>query len=460
MMLPQSMSGQTVGILGLGVSGMAAARALAGVGVHLWLHDDSWSETGAPAEIDVPTAAQIAAWQDWPWASLDAMVISPGIPHHLPAPHGAAARAAEAGIPVISEVEIALRARPSARLIVITGTNGKSTTTALLGHCLANAGIPVAVGGNIGDAACNLDDPGPVGVIVLEMSSYQLETTPSLTPDIAVLLNITPDHLDRHGGLDGYVAAKARAVTALPAHGLAVIGSGDEHVVKLADDLRDGAAALSVISPEMAPAAVRDCAALAGDHNAENSAAVAACLQHLGCSDDAIAVGVSSFAGLLHRLQPVANTSHLQFVNDSKATNGVAAARALAAFDNIYWIAGGQAKDDGLGAALDATDKVRRAYLIGASAPAFAAALDGRCDVTICGDLNTATYTAFADASADAGSASVDSATILLSPAAASFDQFADFAARGNAFAELARRLAAPAAPPKVSPKVRGGAHA
>jgi len=464
MMLPHSMSGQTVGILGLGVSGMAAARALAGVGAHLWLHDDSWSEAGPPAALDMPQAAQIATWQDWPWASLDALVISPGIPHHLPAPHGAAARATEAGVPVISEVEIALRAGPAARLVVITGTNGKSTTTALLGHCLASAGIPVAVGGNIGDAACNLADPGQDGVIVLEMSSYQLETTPSLTPDISVLLNITPDHLDRHGGMDGYVAAKARALTALPAHGLGVIGSGDAHVVKLADDLRQGSAALSVISPEMAPAAVRDCAALAGDHNRENAAAVAACMQYLGCSAESIAAGMSSFAGLPHRLQPVAGNDHLQFVNDSKATNGVAAARALAAFDNIYWIAGGQAKDDGLGAALDATAMVRRAYLIGASAPAFAAALDGRCDVTMCGDLNTATHTAFADASADTGAAGTDTATILLSPAAASFDQFANFAARGNAFAALARRLAAPAptpkASPKASPKVRGGAHA
>jgi UDP-N-acetylmuramoylalanine--D-glutamate ligase len=337
------------------------------------------------------------------------------------------ARATEVGVPVISEVEVALRGDPAARLVVITGTNGKSTTTALLGHCLASAGIPVAIGGNIGDAACNLADPGQDGVIVLEMSSYQLETTPSLTPDISVLLNITPDHLNRHGGMDGYVAAKARALTALPAHGLAVIGSGDAHVVKLADDLRQGPAALSVISPEMAPAAVRDCAALAGDHNRENAAAVAACMQYLGCSTESIAAGMSNFAGLPHRLQPVAGNDHLQFINDSKATNGVAAARALAAFDNVYWIAGGQAKDDGLGAALDAAAMVRRAYLIGASAPAFAAALDGRCDVTMCGDLNTATHTAFADASADTGAAGTDTATILLSPAAASFDQFRQF---------------------------------
>ena len=223
MMHPHSMSDQTVGILGLGVSGMAAARALAGVGAQLWLHDDNLTPD------PVPPQAHLADWTSWPWDDIDTLVISPGIPHHLPVPHPAAARAAEAGIAVISEVEVALRAKPAARLVVVTGTNGKSTTTALLGHCLSSAGITTAVGGNIGDAACNLDDPGSDGVIVLEMSSYQLETTPSLQPDIAVLLNITPDHLDRHGGMDGYVKAKARILEALDSRGLAILGDSDGH---------------------------------------------------------------------------------------------------------------------------------------------------------------------------------------------------------------------------------------
>ena len=454
MMHPHSMSGQTVGILGLGVSGMAAARALAGVGAHLWLHDDSITPDQLPA------GAQRADWQAWPWDRMDAMVISPGIPHHLPAPHPAAARAAQAGIEIISEVEIALRARPAARLVVVTGTNGKSTTTALLGHCLSTAGIPVAVGGNIGDAACNLQDPGRDGVIVLEMSSYQLETTPALRADIAVLLNITPDHLDRHGGMTGYVAAKARALAAVGADGLAVIGAGDTHVRALADGLRQRSAdhadapGLAVITPDQAPSAVRNCAALAGSHNAENAAAVAICLRHLGCSEDAIDAGISSFAGLPHRLQPVTGTATVTFVNDSKATNGVAAARALTAFEKIFWIAGGAAKEDGLGPAAAVTDAVQKAYLIGAAAEDFAAALDGRCPVTLCGDLETATETAFADASA-ATAGGHGKATILLSPAAASFDQFPNFAARGALFASIAHRLVA-AAPATIS----GGAHA
>ena len=463
MMHPHSMSDQTVGILGLGVSGMAAARALAGVGAQLWLHDDNLTPD------PVPPQAHLADWTSWPWDDIDTVVISPGIPHHLPVPHPAAARAAEAGIAVISEVEVALRAKPAARLVVVTGTNGKSTTTALLGHCLSSAGITTAVGGNIGDAACNLDDPGSDGVIVLEMSSYQLETTPSLRPDIAVLLNITPDHLDRHGGMDGYVAAKAKAIAALGTGGLAVMGAGDRHVRALADDLRQRitknavAPDLAIITPDTAPAAVRDCQALAGDHNAENAAAVAACLRQFGCSEAAIAAGITSFAGLPHRLQPVIRSGSVAFVNDSKATNGVAAARALTAFDNIFWIAGGQAKEDGLGPAADAASTVRKAYLIGACADHFASALDGQCAIALCGDLESATEAAFADASS-ATAAGLDSATILLSPAAASFDQFANFAERGRVFTRAAHRLSAAAAPsaPAGAPSAitTGGAHA
>ena len=229
MLVPNSMSGRKVGILGLGLSGMAAARALSAAGALTWLHDDH----GALRD-DPPCGATLANWQDWPWDELSSLVISPGIPHEHPAPHPAAARAAAAGIEVISEIEIAMRAAPAARLVAITGTNGKSTTTALIGHCLAAAGMPVAVGGNIGEAACALTDPGPDGVIVLELSSYQLETTPSLRADIALLLNITPDHLARHGGMDGYVAAKARILDAVPTGGLAVFASDDAPVSTLA----------------------------------------------------------------------------------------------------------------------------------------------------------------------------------------------------------------------------------
>ncbi|MGB1826504.1 MAG: UDP-N-acetylmuramoyl-L-alanine--D-glutamate ligase, partial [Candidatus Puniceispirillaceae bacterium] len=373
------MSGTKVGILGLGLSGMAAAHALAAAGARLWLHDDNAAPRG-----EVPQGAQLCGWQDWPWDELTSMVISPGIPHAHPQPHPAAARAGEAGVEVISEIEIAMRAAPQARIVAITGTNGKSTTTALTGHCLRSAGRAVAVGGNIGDAACNLDDPGADGVIVLELSSYQLETTPSLRADIAMLLNITPDHLARHGGMEGYVAAKARILDAAGAEGLVVIGTGP-HLDPLADARRKAGGKVSIINPSDAPATIAGVASLAGPHNAENAAAAAACLAALGLAEDEIAEGMAGFAGLPHRLQTVASHGGISFVNDSKATNGVAAAKALAAFDNVYWIAGGEAKEDGLGEAAGETAKVAHAYLIGSAAQAFAAELDGIVETSLSG---------------------------------------------------------------------------
>ena len=459
MLVPHNMSGKMVGILGLGLSGMAAARALVAGGAAVWMHDDNYK----PDEL--PAGATLCNWRDWPWDRLASMVISPGIPHHHPQPHDAAARAADAGVEVISEIEIAMRATPAARVVAVTGTNGKSTTTALIGHCLRDAGMAVAVGGNIGDAACNLDDPGQDGVIVLELSSYQLETTPSLRADVAILLNITPDHLARHGGMDGYVAAKGRILAAARhdnagAAGLVIAGSDDNHVQALAHAHRRAGGPVITVSAADSPAGADGVPALAGAHNAANAAVAAACLRHIGLDDAAIDAGMAGFAGLAHRLQPVARSGDITFVNDSKATNGVATARALAAFENIYWIAGGDAKEDGLGEAAAATAAVTRAYLIGSAAEDFAAALAteeaGRVPVTLSGDLETATVTAFSDASA-----AQRAATILLSPAAASFDQFTSFVARGEAFTAIAKRLASDGASGTgLSRPVRGGAHA
>ena len=457
MLVPQSMSGKKVGILGLGLSGMAAARALSAAGAMTWLHDDHGT-----IRDEVPPGASLCGWQDWPWDELSSLVISPGIPHAHPEPHPAAARAAAAGVEVISEIEIAMRAAPEARIVAITGTNGKSTTTALTGHCLRMAARKVAVGGNIGDAACNLDDPGADGVIVLELSSYQLETTPSLRADVAMLLNITPDHLVRHGGMDGYVAAKARILDAAGADGLVIMGPGAP-LDALARRHRAAGGTVITVTATDAPAGIGGVSSLAGDHNAENAAAAAACLATLGLDGAEIARGMASFAGLPHRLQTVAKRDRISFVNDSKATNGVAAAKALGAFENIYWIAGGEAKEDGLGPAADAAAQVTHAYLIGSAAPDFAAELDGRVEFSLSGDLETATTSAFADASA-ATTQNGRNATILLSPAAASFDQFASFVARGEAFAALAGHLTGDEAgaglQPDIQADIPGGAHA
>ncbi len=429
MLVPHIMSGQTVGVLGLGSSGMAAVASPDAAGVTTFAHDDNSPDTPISNGTLMP-------WQDWPWQDLDALVISPGIPHLHPAPHPAAARASAANIEILSEVEIALRGMPQAPIVVITGTNGKSTTTTLVGHCLQEAGKSVAIGGNIGRAACSLDDPGPDGVIVLELSSYQLETTPALSPTIAVVLNITPDHLDRHAGMTGYVAAKTRALTTLRADGTAILGWSDDHVKQLANACIARGVRTLLAKPDQAPAGRKHCLALRGDHNAENAAAAGLVLHCLGLDKDQIDHGMASFAGLPHRLQTVAKLGPISFINDSKATNGTAAAKAIAAFSHIYWIAGGLAKEAGLDAVMPHIGNVKKAYLIGNSATVFAKTLRGRCCAGIYDNLHDATRAAFDDAKDN-----VSGGTILLAPAAASFDQFDNFGARGDAFCQLARQL-------------------
>ena len=429
MLVPHIMSGQTVGVLGLGSSGIAAAASLDAAGVTIFAHDDNKPNTRL-------ANGTVMAWQDWPWQDLNALVISPGIPHLHPAPHPAAARATAANIEIVSEVEIALRAVPKAPIVIITGTNGKSTTSVLIGHCLREAGQGVAVGGNIGQAACSLKDPGRDGVIVLELSSYQLETTPALSPTISVVLNITPDHLDRHAGMSGYLAAKTRALATLPADGTAILGQSDDHVKQLANACKARGIRTLLAMPDQAPVGQKHCLALRGDHNAENAAAAGLVLRCLGLDRDQIDQGMASFAGLPHRLQTVATMGPISFVNDSKATNGAAAARAIAAFSRIYWIVGGLAKEDGLDAVMPHIGNVKKAYLIGKSATAFAKALQGRCHAVICDNLHDATHAAFDDIRENG-----DGGTILLAPAAASFDQFDNFGARGDAFCQLAKQL-------------------
>ncbi len=431
MLVPHEMKGQIIGVLGLGGSGLAAVAALKAAGADVFAFDDVKSQQ------DIPQFT-LTSWRDWPWEKLQAMVISPGIPHNHPTPHPAAAHAHRQKIPIISEVELALRAKPKARLVAITGTNGKSTTTALIGHCLQTARCPVAIGGNLGDAACSLDDPGEYGTLVLELSSYQLETTPSLKPSISILLNISPDHLDRHGGMAGYIAAKTLVLDRLDKTGIAIIGAGDEHVQTLAKLTAARGIKTLIASPDQSPNGQKGSTALAGTHNAENAAAAALALHAIGLEDHEINRGISSFNNLPHRLQQVASYGKVQFINDSKATNGIAAAKALTAFSNIYWVAGGLAKQDGLSPTLPHLGAVKKAYLIGTAALAFAASLSGICPVAICDDLERATRAAFEDATANP-----DGGTILLAPAAASFDQFPNFGARGDAFAALAHDLCA-----------------
>jgi UDP-N-acetylmuramoylalanine--D-glutamate ligase len=386
-------------------------------------------------------------------AHFDALVLSPGIPHTLPAPHPIAAAALAAGVPVWSDSELLFRAVRAAgsraRFIGITGTNGKSTTTALVAHILAGAGRTVAAGGNLGPASLALPLLDHNGLYVLEMSSYMLERIGTLRFHTAVMLNLSPDHLDRHGDMAGYAAAK-RAIFARQQDGdLAVVGLDDAPSRAMAADLHattvsgdhqadvwcDAGILRDAAGPILPMAEAR---ALPGAHNAQNAAAAAAVALHLGVSRADVAGGITSFPGLPHRQQQVATVDGVPYVDDSKATNADAAARALGCYGRIIWIAGGIAKDGGATPLAEFFPRIAHALLIGRDAPVFAADL---ADVphSIVGTLEAAVPAA-RDLATRTGAE-----VVLLSPACASFDQFSGFEARGRRFAELARGLSAQA---------------
>ena len=426
MIIPVTMQSSTVGILGLGRSGLASAAALMAAGAKVFAHDDH-------ACPDLPQGVEAVSWQDWPWDDMTSLIISPGIPHQWPEPHPAAQRAAAHGVEVISDIEILMRAGVKSRLVGITGTNGKSTTALLLAHILNASGIPADVGGNIGTAVLAMEDPGPDGVLVLELSSYQLETTPSLNLDAGAVINITPDHLDRHGGWDGYVAAKAMLARSIKDSGLLVLGRGKELDAMAA--VTQGQA--ERIGPEDMPLMVSS-PSLSGPHNIENTAIAFKLAHAMGGDRKLMEASLDAFSGLPHRMEHITRSGNIVFVNDSKATNAAAARQALKSFPSIYWIAGGEAKDGGLETLIDDLGNVSRAYLIGAASSLFNEDLAGRVKTKLCGTLDVALAAAVADVHQDDPA----EATILLSPAAASFDQFKSFEHRGNAFRDLAISMA------------------
>ena len=439
--------GRTVAVLGLARSGMAAVRALLDGGAKVLAWDDNEDRRTEAHAIGAEIVDLVSA----DWSNITSLVMSPGIPLTHPKPHPAAAAAKAASVEIIGDIELLLRARPDATLVAITGTNGKSTTTALVGHILHHAGRTAEIGGNIGKPALELEPLGHGGVYVLEFSSYQLDLTPSLSADVSVLINLSPDHLDRHGGMDGYIRAKTRVFTGQRDGATAIIGVDDADCRKLSAGLSNpiaisgrqqivggvhvhdsqlvddrGGAGRVMLDMLEAPA-------LPGDHNAQNAAAAAAVTLSLGLDREAVARGIASFPGLAHRQERVAEISGVLYINDSKATNAEAAAHALACYDAIYWILGGLGKEGGLTPLADKLAPVRHAFLIGAASEQFATELDGQVPTTSCGTLDLALEKAHRMAQDEHPSG----ATVLLSPAAASFDQFPDFEARGDRFRTL-----------------------
>ncbi len=434
-------------VVGLGRAGLAAMRALTNMGASVIGWDDAPFAREAAARDDLVIEDPTADIGDF-----DALVLSPGIPHKLPVPHRIAAAAIRAQRPILTDAELlfqAVRASGShARFAGITGTNGKSTTTALLAHILASAGIPHAAGANLGPAALSLPLLGDEGVYVLEMSSYMLERLATLRFDAACMLNLSPDHLDRHGDMAGYLAAKRHVFARQQAGDAAIVGIDDEDSAALADTLGhvtrisgcrhadvwcDG----PIVRDAAGPIADLDSAhALPGVHNAQNAAAAAALALALRVAREDIAAGIETFPGLAHRQELVATLDGIRFVNDSKATNADAAARALGCYDSLIWIAGGIAKAGGIESLAEYFPRVRQALLIGRDAAAFAATLSAHGVAhRIVGTLDDAVGVS-RQAAHEFGAD-----TVLLSPACASFDQFSGFEERGCHFAKLVHAL-------------------
>ncbi len=444
--------------MGLGKSGTATARALIKSGAEVVAWDDG---EAARAQAQAEGIA-VADLRDQDLSRFDCLVWSPGIPHTFPKPHEVAEKARALGLEPVCDVELLARARPDARFAAITGTNGKSTTTTLLAHVLKNAGRSITVGGNLGRPALDLDALGGDGTYVLELSSYQLELCPSLKLDVGVLLNITPDHLSRHGGMDGYVAAKRRIFGMVRDGGTAVIGMDDEYCRAIHDELvAEGRLRVMPVSARnrvrqgvSAPAGVlyadcdgegcaaidlREVATLPGRHNWQNAAAVYAAARALSLSPGQIGTGLKTYPGLAHRQELVRVVDGISYVNDSKATNADAAEKALICYDAIYWIAGGLAKEGGIETLSPLFGRIRHAFLIGEAAEAFGKSLEGKVPFSQCGDLATALARAHDMASAE----KIPGAVVLLSPACASWDQFKSFEHRGETFRQLVQALPA-----------------
>lgn len=460
------MKGKTVAVLGLGRTGLSAVRSLSASGARVLAWDD-----GEAARTRLAQETNLGATPpvEWQWPQIAAMVLSPGIPFTHPEPHVLVREAQAANVPVISDIELFVqtlgeKGARTAPVIAITGTNGKSTTTALIHHILRRSGYGAQLGGNIGKPVLDLDPPALKPAYVLEVSSYQIDLTPSLAPEVGVLLNITPDHLDRHGGLEGYAAAKRRLFNGQAPGDTAIVGIDDKLSADICAELkllhREGRGAkvrpLSVgrtlgggvfvaggrlvdagTDPAIEVADLRECQTLRGAHNWQNAAAAYAAARSIGVPPGEIAAALMTFPGLAHRQELVAQWENITFINDSKATNADAAVKALSSFDNIYWIAGGVPKDGGLAAAMGALGGVRKAYLIGEAAVGFAGALKGAVETVDAGTLEKAV----ALAAQDARAARTPGAVVLLSPACASFDQFKDFEARGEAFRAIAKSV-------------------
>jgi UDP-N-acetylmuramoylalanine--D-glutamate ligase len=460
MIRAETFANRAVALFGLGGSGRATAAALLAGGATVSAWDDNPDARTAAQAAGIPVSD--LATDDW--SAFSALVLSPGVPLTHPEPHWTVARARAAGVEIIGDIEIFARERaarcPDAPFIAITGTNGKSTTTALTAHLLRAAGRDVQMGGNIGTPILALEPPAPDRFHVIEMSSFQIDLTPTLSPSIGVLINLSPDHIDRHGTFERYAAIKERLV-ANAAH--PIVGEDDEECRTIAERLRltdrtwvdrfsaaerissgwyaDGTSLISrapwagLFGPYADLAGI---GTLRGRHNAQNALAATIAALQAGATAAQVAAALPSYPGLAHRLEEIGRLGRTLFINDSKATNADSTDKALAAFSGgIHWILGGKPKEGGIASLTAYFPRIARAYLIGQAADDFARTLDGRVPYVKCGTLDRA----LAAAAADAAASTVPEPVVLLSPACASYDQFKSFEHRGQVFRDLVSAL-------------------
>ena len=414
MMIPKNFENKEIGLLGLGVSGKSAFKSLKAGGGNIYAYDDNISNDPIVIEPD-----------KWPWEKLNKIVVSPGISLN----HPVIKKAESFKVDIINEIDVFANSKPKAKVIGVTGTNGKSTTSALLGHILNLNGFKTKVGGNIGEAATSIDDPGEDGFIILELSSFQLETCSDLELDGAILLNITPDHLDWHGNLNNYFNSKLKIGTFLKEDAPIVV-SNTNNLTKKACELfyKNKIKVIEVLKNDISHLQT----ILENKFYNENHLTIIQLLKEFGVKKERSIEAIKSFNELPHRLEFCYQKNNITFINDSKATNAEATINALEKYRNIYWIAGGIGKTDGVKATLKHLKNVNKCYLIGKSKKDFFETLNSKIDCTISDNLSKALKEIFKETLNKS-----NEITVLLSPAASSFDQFLNFESRGNAFKSL-----------------------
>src|SRR3954453_19650313 len=454
-----SFAGKTVAVFGLGGSGLASCHALKAGGAEVIAADDNADNVAKAAQAGFITADL----RNVSWANFAALVLAPGVPLTHPVPHWSDLKAREGGCEVMVDVELFFRDRrrhaPDVPFVPITGTNGKSTPTGPIAHLTKVAGYDPQMGGNIGTAILSLEPPRTGRVHVIEMSSYQIDLAPSLDPSVGILLNISEDHIDRHGTLERYAAVKERLVAGVQQQGTAIVGVDDNLSRNAADRIeRAGKRVIRVSVRNPLPdgiyveretlwrasggarseiARIGGIGSLRGLHNAQNAACAAGSAMALGIERETLQNGLRSFPGLAHRMEQVGRRDNVLFVNDSKGTNADAAAHALSSFADIFWIAGGKPKLGGITGLTEYFPHIRKACLIGEAAEEFARTLDG----SVPHEISETLEVAVAHAARDAEASRLSDAVVLLSPACASFDQYRNFEIRGTRFRELVNAL-------------------